>query len=357
MVWVESKDLAPTHKGHCWFLDTMEAPLLACVLLAAAVACSSAARPKDDAVTAVEARLGIALEEQWVETNGVRLHVVSAGPHDGPPVVLLHGIPEFWFGWYRQMGALAGAGFRVIVPDQRGFNLSDKPEGVPAYRDDELVKDVLGLIDALGYERVRLAGHDSGAGVAWYLAIEHPGRVERLAVFGIGHPEAFLEMRQAGSVPLGSRLFYGTLEAMLRSRLPEWLAPIGDWAPLVQILRRSSAGTAFPEEELGYYRDSWEHDDAFHFIMNWYRADAARGRRSYTRDTRVELPTLVVVLKKDPIVPQEPARQSGRFCANARIVELPGASHWVLQEQPEAVNALLLDFFGEAVPAADGPAG
>jgi pimeloyl-ACP methyl ester carboxylesterase len=329
----------------------METPLrLACALLAVATACSSSPRPTDDAVSAAEARLGIDLDEQWVETNGVRLHVVSAGPPDGPPVVLLHGIPEFWFGWHRQMGALAGAGFRVIVPDQRGYNASDKPEGVEAYRDDELVKDVVGLIEALGYERVRLAGHDAGAGVAWYLAIEHPERVERLAVFGIGHPDAFLEMRDAGSVPLGSRLFYGTLEAMLGSRLPEWLAPRGDWAPLVQILRRSSAGVAFPEQELGYYRESWERDGAFHFIMNWYRASFARGRRSYTRDTRVEPPVLVAVLEQDPIVPQEPARQSGRFCANARVVELPGASHWVLHEQPEAASALLVDFFGRPAP-------
>jgi pimeloyl-ACP methyl ester carboxylesterase len=318
---------------------------LTAVFLGVATACSDAPAPAVDAVAAAEARLGIDLEERSIETNGVRLHVVLAGPPDGPPVVLLHGIPEFWYGWHRQIGPLARTGFRVIVPDQRGYNASDKPEGVEAYRGVEAVNDVVGLIDALGYERVRLAGHDAGAGVAWQLAIEHPERIERLAVFGIGHPEAFREMREAGSVPLGSRLFYGTLAVMLRSRLPEWLAPRADWAPLVQILRRSSAGVAFPDDELPYYRQAWERDGSFHFIMNWYRAMFAEGPRAYTRDVRVEPPALVVALGKDPIVPQEPARRSGRFCANARIVELADASHWVLHEQPEATAALLVDFF------------
>jgi pimeloyl-ACP methyl ester carboxylesterase len=159
-------------------------------------------------------------------------------------------------------------------------------------------------------------------------------------------------MREAGSAPLGSRIFYGTLAVMLRSRLPEWLAPRGDWAPLVQILRRSSAGVAFPDDELPYYRQAWERDGSFHFIMNWYRAMFAEGARAYARDVRVEPPALVVALGKDPIVPQEPVRRSGRFCADARIVEIPDASHWVLHEQPEATAALLVDFFA----APDSPA-
>ena len=139
-------------------------PPLLCALVALAAACSSAPDPAVDAVAAAEARLGIELDETWVETNGVRLHVVSAGPPAGPPVVLLHGIPEFWYGWHRQIGALAEAGFRVIVPDQRGYNTSQKPAGIEAYRGSEGVKDVVGLIDALGHERVHLAGHDAGRG-------------------------------------------------------------------------------------------------------------------------------------------------------------------------------------------------
>ncbi len=112
------------------------------------------------------------LEHSTIETNGIKLHVVQAGPQSGVPVVLLHGFPEFWYGWRKQIPALVEAGCRVIVPDQRGYNLSDKPKGVKNYDVFTLVEDIIGLIDALGYEKVNLVGHDWGAVVAWTLAIQ-----------------------------------------------------------------------------------------------------------------------------------------------------------------------------------------
>ena len=93
-----------------------------------------------------------AYEHHFVKTNGITLHVVMAGPTDGPPVFLLHGFPEFWYGWHNQISFLAAQGYRVIVPDQRGYNLSDKPKGISAYHIDHLAEDIVGLIDALGYE-------------------------------------------------------------------------------------------------------------------------------------------------------------------------------------------------------------
>src|SRR5687768_691688 len=105
------------------------------------------------------------LEHSIIETNGVRLHVVQAGPKSGTPVVLLHGFPEFWFGWRKQIPALVEAGCRVTSTDQRGYNLSDKAQGVKAYRMDELVNDVIGLTAALGYEKVNLARHAWGGAV------------------------------------------------------------------------------------------------------------------------------------------------------------------------------------------------
>lgn len=102
----------------------------------------------------------------FVETNKIKLHVVQAGPVDGPLVILLHGFPEFWYGWKRQIEPLAEAGFCVWVPDQRGYNFSDKPTGIGAYRLDTLVADVVGLIDASGRGKATIIGHDWGAAVA-----------------------------------------------------------------------------------------------------------------------------------------------------------------------------------------------
>ncbi len=316
-------------------------------LVLAAAGCTAAPVTPVDAVAAAEAKLGIQLESQRIETNGIELHVVMAGPAEGPAVLLLHGMPEFWWGWHRQIAALAAAGFRVVVPDLRGINASDKPREVAAYRVGEIGADVLGLMDALGRERVFLAGHDSGAGVAWYLTIEHPERVRRLAVFGIGHPFAFREMVAGGEVPFFSRVFYGAGAMLLRSGLLEELLRVGNWAPLTIFLRASSAGNAFPQHELDYYRYAWARDNAIETTLNWYRADLEYGsQQQYVRDGRVELPVLIILSGRDLTVPQEPGRKSVRFCTNARVEEVDDASHWILHEKPDLTSRILVEFFG-----------
>lgn len=114
------------------------------------------------------------IEHSFIETSRIRLHVAEAGPADGPLVVLLHGLPEFWYGWRHRIGALAAAGYRVLAPGQRGYNLSDRLPGVDAYAIDRLAGDVIGLIAARGHDTAAVVGHDSGAGVAWWLALRHP---------------------------------------------------------------------------------------------------------------------------------------------------------------------------------------
>src|SRR5262249_191705 len=123
--------------------------------------------------------------------NGISLHVVTAGPENGKPILLLHGFPEFWYGWRNQIPALADAGFRVIAPDQRGYNLSEKPKGLAAYDLNVLTQDMVGLLDALHIEKAVVAGHDWGGGTAWWLAAHHAERVERLIILNSPHGGAF----------------------------------------------------------------------------------------------------------------------------------------------------------------------
>src|ERR1700710_1030877 len=113
---------------------------------------------------------GLGLTHSSLETNGITLHVVEAGPADGPLIILLHGFPEAWYSWRYQIGPLAEAGWHVLVPDQRGYNLSDKPKGVKFYRLSLLAADIIGLIDRMGREKAVVVGHDWGAAVGWYLA-------------------------------------------------------------------------------------------------------------------------------------------------------------------------------------------
>ena len=187
------------------------------------------------------------LEHDYVQTNKIHLHIVQAGPRSGIPVVLLHGFPENWRCWIHQIPALVEAGFRVIVPDQRGYNLSDKPKAIRNYRLDELVKDIVGLIEALDYEKVNLAGHDWGGIVAWMLAYQYPERLQRLSIFNVPHP---IVMR---------RFLQHDFEQMRRSwyvlffQLP-WLPEIGmrarNWRGAVLALRGSGKIHTFTNEDI-----------------------------------------------------------------------------------------------------------
>src|ERR1700751_442712 len=136
------------------------------------------------------ALLGIDAREGYADIGDVRLHYVEAG--EGPLVVLLHGFPEFWYGWRLQIKPLAAAGFRVVAPDMRGYNLSSKPDGVHAYDTDKLTADIRGLIQERGAESALLAGHAWGGTVAWDTAMSHPEVVDRLAILNVAHPRQFL---------------------------------------------------------------------------------------------------------------------------------------------------------------------
>ena len=163
--------------------------------------------------------------ERFVRTNGLRLHVVEAGSEGGPPVVLLHGFPDLWYGWRRQIGPLAAAGFRVIVPDQRGYNTSDKPDGVAAYRVDALAEDVVGLLDAASLERAAIVGHDWGAVVAWWLGLAHPERVSRLGILNVPHPAVHAHLRRGHFLghPADDRLLHFPARQKLKQRRPVML--------------------------------------------------------------------------------------------------------------------------------------
>ena len=159
------------------------------------------------------------LEETFIFTNGLRLHTVMAGLQSGPPVILLHGFPETWRCWIRQLPALIDAGCRVIIPDQRGYNLSDKPKGVKNYRIDILVDDIVGLIDALEYEKVNLVGHDWGALVAWTLANKYPERLHRLGILNVPHPAVMRRFLMRDLEQMIVQAFFCRLDQVFPRRL------------------------------------------------------------------------------------------------------------------------------------------
>ena len=280
------------------------------------------------------------LEHSYIETNGIRLHVVQAGPQSGTPVVLLHGFPENWRCWRRQIPALVEAGCRVIVPDQRGYNLSDKPEGVKAFSMDELFKDVIGLIDVLGYEKVNLVGHDWGAAVAWVVANQHPERLHRLGILNVPHPEVM------------KRFLKRDLEQLRRSWyifffqlpwLPEALMRAQDWRAMVRALHDSGKTHTFTDEDMEKYKEAWSQPGALTAMLNWYRA-AVRFQMPEMKDARIRIPTLMIWGMKDVALSHRLARPSMDYCDEGNLILFPEATHWVQLDEADSVNHYLADF-------------
>jgi epoxide hydrolase 4 len=297
-------------------------------------------QPRRDAVDAAEKELGIELESRRVDLGDVTLHVVLAGPQDGPPVILLHGFPEFWYAWYRQMGHLAAAGFRVIVPDQRGYNESDKPQSVEEYSVDKLVRDIANLTETLGYDKAHVAAHDWGGGVAWQLAIRHPNRIRKLVIVDTPHPRARLDFRSDAETINWFRTFFQI------PWLPEWSTRLGNWYVQAKMLRDTARPGAFSDQKMDLYRSAWDNDGAMSTMIDWYRA-AYRHPPSNEGEQRVSVPTLLVVAPDDAFIPSDLTRASTKYLDHGRLLELESGTHWVLQEDPEGTSRILVDFFSE----------
>jgi pimeloyl-ACP methyl ester carboxylesterase len=284
----------------------------------------------------------VALESDRRETNGVDLHVVAAGPEDGPLVVCLHGFPEYWYGWRGQVPALVEAGYRVLVPDQRGYNLSEKPQGVRRYGLNELRDDVRGLIESTGRDQAHLVGHDWGAMVAWYLAMTHPEDVGRLVVANVPHPVVFRRQLLRNPRQMLRSWYAATLQVPW---LPEFVLRANDYAALLRTLRSTSEPGTFSDADLLRYRESYDQTGALTGMLDWYRA-ALRHRPSLTADPWIDPPTLLIWGENDDALIPEMAPESIGLCSDGRLERFPDATHWVIHERTDRVNELVLEHLG-----------
>ncbi len=299
-------------------------------------------QPPRDAVAAAERDLGIDLEASLVDVGDVELFVVQAGRRDGPPVLLLHGFPEFWYSWRGPMARLAEQGYRVIVPDQRGYAGSDKPADVEAYSVERLAGDASALIAALGYDSAFVAAHDWGGAVAWQLALRYPERVRRLAVIGMPHPRAVQAIQEKGGSEEDSVSWY--VVAFQVPWLPERAVRFGNWRLLVKALRDTSQPGTFGEETLDLFRSAWDRNGAMATMMHWYRA-AFRFPPTEPTNWHVRPRTLVVLAPDDAFIPSAATRRSLAWLDDGRLVELESGTHWVIQEEPDGIGGLLSEFF------------
>ena len=282
------------------------------------------------------------LRERFIETNGIKLHVMEAGPIDGPMIMFLHGFPEFWYAWRKQIGYFAEKGYLVVAPDQRGYNLSDKPKGIASYTSDELAKDAVGIIDAYGRDKIFLVGHDWGAAVSWWVALKYPDRIKKLVIMNVPHP-----------IVMGKTLF-SNQKQMEKSwyifyfQIPgavEKFASANNYQWPVNLLKETSRPGAFLPEDLEKYRAAFMQPHAFSSMVNWYRASLQTPSEK-PASFRITMPILVLWGVNDVAIIPEQAEASMAFCDQGRLVKFEQASHWVQHEEADKVNALIEEFIG-----------
>jgi pimeloyl-ACP methyl ester carboxylesterase len=297
----------------------------------------------------------MSITHEQVATNGVELHVASAGTAGGPPVVLLHGFPELWYSWRHQLPALADAGYHVIAPDLRGYGASSVPAEIEAYDMDSLCRDVVGLIDWLGAERAVVIGHDWGAAITWQLALAHPERVA--AVAGLSVP--FVPRAPAPPIQLMRRGFGedfymvwfqrpgeadAALERDVRRTLTTSKVWTAEWGTGEDQPRLPSWMT---EEDARVYVDAFERT-GFTGGLNYYRnIDRNWEQAAALGDRKIEQPALFIVGSRDPVQGFMPHQaMEGWVTDLVEVVTIDGAGHWVQQERPDEVNQALLRFLG-----------
>ena len=283
------------------------------------------------------------MAEPWThheaKVGEIRLHWVEQGT--GPLVVLLHGFPEFWYAWRNQIPALAAAGFRVVAPDLRGYNLSERPEGIESYAIEKVAGDIAALIAHLGAERASVAGHDWGGVAAWWLAMLRPELLERLVIVNAPHPRAFArEMKKPKQLFKAWYAMFFQLPA-----LPEAALRRKDFAALNGIFRGESVRRdAFSREDVRRYKEAAAQPGALTAMLNYYRAARKVAR---PKTARIDTPTLLVWGEKDQALNVENSEGLEEYVPGIRVVRLPEASHWVLSEYPDRVNELMIGFLRE----------
>lgn len=277
---------------------------------------------------------------RYATVNGVRLHYVEYGK--GPLIVLLHGFPEYWYAWRYQLPALAEAGYRVVAPDLRGYNLSDKPRGANQYRLELLAGDVKGLIEALGATSATVIGHDWGGVIAWFLAMHAPRMVRHLIILNAPHPQRYLDELR-------------TLAQLLRSwyvlffQLP-WLPELcirafGHAGLRHRLSHEPVQANAFDPGTINAYCQALAQPGALTAAINYYRAGLRTWLGGLRQSMRpIDVPTLVIWGEQDRYLTPRLLEGLDAWVTDLTVERMADASHWVQAEVPEQVNGLILQF-------------
>jgi epoxide hydrolase 4 len=265
-------------------------------------------------------------EHGFAQSGDVKIHYVTRGT--GPLVVMIHGFPDYWYTWRKQMPALAER-FQVVAIDQRGYNLSGKPEGVAAYSMDKLVGDIDAVVRHLGRDKAVIVGHDWGGMVAWSFAMAHPEKTDRLIILNLPHPNGF--MRELANNPeqqknaAYARHFQepGAASELTAEGLTFWVSDPAAKPHYVDAFKRSS----------------------FEAMLNYYKANYPREPYTAPKETgpKVQCPVLMFHGLKDKALMADALNGTWNWVAgDLTLVTVPEADHWVQQDASALVTKTMV---------------
>jgi epoxide hydrolase 4 len=289
-----------------------------------------------------------------VKVNGVELHCVTAGA--GPVILFLHGFPEFWYEWKRQLQEF-GRDHLAVAPDLRGYYLSEKPSDVEQYRINLLVEDIRGLAEHFSPgKKFVLVGHDWGGAIAWVFAIAHPEYLEELIIINAPHPGIFRRLLASDPEQQNASAYM----TMFRGPEAEAILSANDYALLVNVVMGEGLKSgAFSEEDKAEYLKAWAQPGALTGGLNYYRANhlgppvgtevgaAVRDAGLDPARLVVKVPTLVIWGEKDTALTLQNLDGLEKFVPRLTVKRVRDGSHWVVHENPGLVNGFIREFIRE----------
>jgi epoxide hydrolase 4 len=274
-----------------------------------------------------------------IKTNGINLHYVSQG--QGKLMLMLHGFPEFWYSWRYQIAEFS-PDYHVVAIDLRGYNDSDKPQALSAYKMSELVADVKGVINGLGYEDCILVAHDWGGAIAWNFAYDYPEMVEKLIVMNFPHPTKFMAgLKTWSQLQKSWYIFWFQLPW-----LPELMFQTNNYQAIASVFMDMAINkSAFTPENLSAYQNAAAKPGALTAMINYYRANFNISLGNIARNYGIlNLPTLMIWGEEDTALGKELTYGTDACVSDLELKYIHNCSHWVQQEQPELVNQYMRDF-------------
>lgn len=274
------------------------------------------------------------------QVNGITLHYVIAGK--GPLLILLHGFPQYWYTWRHQIPVLAEH-FTVVAPDLRGYGESEKPLKIDEYTTKTISKDITGLIGELGFEKAHIVGHDFGGAVAWKIAQLEPDRVDHLVVLNCPHPYIFAKALRSNFTQIRKSWYIFFFQLPY---LPEWMVQRGGRKFVSKLLRSSSKRKdTFTNEDIDNYTRALQIPGVLTAAFNYYRAAFRCKPSTEELKKKISAPTLLIWGEEDQALGRElTLGMEPLFTGPFKIEYIPQCGHFVNEEEPEKVNAHLLNF-------------